>query len=341
MIAVQLLATCFTLPPESERCSRPPASYYDRNCLIGHSANPRLISSLRLHTQFQTSPALGHNARNSSPALAWRGCRYPPLLEDRLAEEISRQRRLQQLERPNQLRKDPTSRRGWSDEPSNEMERNSGCAIPPTSLRRRNQSSTEIETPPSQRRNIDRIYGRPRRSDDLPTCPLSHTSQSRGTRPGWGDSRGNTVRSHKWAHVKTYSHRWSLQPVLQSEDHPVFIQPVKEHIIRRSKEVGSWSRRVSSTARLDKNFVGPRRKQGKISDDSSTGSLLSTSGPNTESSINDAGPVSLSAPSPEVVESTLPPGIGADQAASIDYRTLNGPFQRHDRKPTVIRSYSR
>ena len=112
MIAVQLLATCFTLPPESERCPRPPASYYDRSCPIGPSSDPRLISSLRLHTHFRNSPALGHNARNSSPALAWPGCRNSRLLEDRLAEEISRQRRIQQLERPNQFGKDPDSSRG-------------------------------------------------------------------------------------------------------------------------------------------------------------------------------------------------------------------------------------
>ncbi len=172
----------------------------------------------------------------------------------------------------------------------------------PTSLRRRHQSSTEIETPPSQRRKIDRIYGRPRRFDDLPTCPLSHTSQSQGARPGWGNNRGNTVRCRTWAQVKTYSLRWSLQPVLRSEDHPVFIQPVKEHIIRRSKALGSWASSVSSTARSDKNSVRRRRKRDRISDHSSTESSLSTSGPNTESSINDAGPVGPSAPNTEVVD---------------------------------------
>lgn len=301
MIAVQLLATCFTLPPESERYSRPPASYRHRSFPSGSSSDPRLISSLRLHTHFRNSPALGHHARNSSPTLAWPGGRSGPSREERLAEDISRQRRLHKLGESQRLGKGVNSRRAWSKASSGEIERESGIVVTSTSLRRRSRSSNEMTTShsaPCQRRKVDRLYGRPRRFDSPPAAMPSQTSGTQRARPIWRKSRLNG----------TGSHRWSFQPILRSEDHPVFIQPVKDHIIKRWRARRPYPRSVTSTARLDNRFTEPPRKQTRTSDISTTDLSLTTSGPSTESLISNAAPVRSSAPSPEAVELDLTAG---------------------------------
>ena len=292
MIAVQLLATCFTLSPESERYSRSPAPYHDPNCPIRRSSDPRLISSLRLHTQFRNSPALGHNARNSSPAHAWSNVRNQTLREERLAEEISGLRRLRRLQ-DSQSRGNRTRGRGArSEDPSEDTERNSGRVVASTSPQRRNRSSAETTITRkalSQRRKIDRIYIPPQGLDTRRTDPLSHTSETHGARPIWRNNRGNALGSR----------RWSFQPVIRSEAHPVFIQPVKEHIIRRWRPVRPRPRSMVSKARSSKSLTRPCRKRTSTSGISSTDT---TSGLNTASSRSNIGPESSSAPSPEAVD---------------------------------------
>ena len=157
-------------------------------------------------------------------------------------------------------------------------------------------------TSPSQRRKIDRIYGRPRRFDSPPTGPIHHTSVTQWARPKWRNGRGNANGSHRAAHGTTYIHRWSFQPVLQSEDHPVYIQPVKEHIIRRWKTFRPTSRNVASTAGSEKSLPMGPRKQKRTSKVSSIDSPLSTSGPSIKSWTSNAGPVGSSTASPEAEE---------------------------------------
>lgn len=269
MIAIQLLATCFTLPPGSERSSRSLASYHSRSFAIGRSPNHKMISSLRLHTQFWNSPALGHNARNSSPALAWPNARSEPSREERLAEDISRRRRIEQLNKRQHFGKEPNSRHALSSNSLDMVEEDNGIATS-TSLRRRNRSSTGVTRSPgatSQRRKVDRIYARHSRVASPPTGPNSQISGTQGARPIWRNNRANAIGSH----------RLSFQPVLRSEDHPVFIQPVKEHIIRRWRALKSSLKTVPSTVRSDKNSVRSRRKRNGTSDLSSTELSLGTS----------------------------------------------------------------
>lgn len=286
-IAVQLLATCFTLPLESERSSRSPVSYRSRSFPIGLSSDPRLISSLRLHTQFRNSPALGHNARNSSPALAWLNARSEPSREECLAEDISRRRRIEQLNKRQHPGKEPNRRHALSNDSLDMVEENNGIATS-TSLRRRNRSSTGVTRSPGapcKWRKVERIYAPPNRVASPPTGPNSQISGTRGARPIWRNNRGNEIGSH----------RLSFEPVLRSEDHPVFIQPVKEHIVRRWRALKSSPKTVPSTVRSDKISVRSRRKRNRTSDLSSSELSLGTSGPSTASSMGNAGPVRLSA----------------------------------------------
>lgn len=333
MTAVQLLATCFTLPPDPERYLRPSASYHERRCPIGRSSHPMLISSLRLHTHFRNSPALGHHARNCSPALAWPDCRTSPSQEEPHAGEYLRQRGLQQLGNL-QLRTDSDSRRARSNQSSAAMERNSASVIS-TSVRRRNRSSDDTMTlhrAPCQRRKVDSIHGRPRRFNSPPTAPLSHTSESQGARPLWRNDRAYAVRGRRWAHGTTYNHRYSFQPVLRSEDHPVFIQPVKEHIIRRWTAFRSKPKSTISKARPDQNLARARRKRN-VTSESSTESSASTRRPSTESSTSNAGPIKSTAPSPEPVELDLTPCVESVQPVSL--LTAAGALTAHSSVPTT------
>ncbi|OCK82003.1 hypothetical protein K432DRAFT_403323 [Lepidopterella palustris CBS 459.81] len=83
LIAIQILASCFTL-------SHPPSASH-MPLYLGKKG-PELITSLRLHAQYRFSPAAGHHARNSSRESAWPGLFSGPSIEDRLADEVSRRR---------------------------------------------------------------------------------------------------------------------------------------------------------------------------------------------------------------------------------------------------------
>ncbi|KAK6609135.1 hypothetical protein H4I96_03066 [Botrytis cinerea] len=70
VIAVQLLGACFTLAPEYLVPLTSTLASYNRK---GGSKLPdsRMISSLRMHTQFRYSPCFGHQARGTSPIQPW------------------------------------------------------------------------------------------------------------------------------------------------------------------------------------------------------------------------------------------------------------------------------
>ncbi|PSS08944.1 hypothetical protein M430DRAFT_61349 [Amorphotheca resinae ATCC 22711] len=78
MVAVRLLSSCFTLPPDPN--TRVPSPTYimstkDRTPSLPDS---RMISSLRMHTGYRYSPCFGHQARNTSPVQPRSGTYYGP-----------------------------------------------------------------------------------------------------------------------------------------------------------------------------------------------------------------------------------------------------------------------
>jgi hypothetical protein len=81
-IALQLLASCYTLLPASSACSLP---------LLHQKRWSTPISALRLHSQYRFEPAAGHHARASSESASWPGLYAGPTLEDALADAVSRQ----------------------------------------------------------------------------------------------------------------------------------------------------------------------------------------------------------------------------------------------------------
>jgi hypothetical protein len=86
IIALQLLAACHTFLPASSASPIP---------LFQQRKGPRPVTALRLHSQYRFSPAAGHQARAPSESASWPGLHIGPSVEDRLAERISHQRRLE------------------------------------------------------------------------------------------------------------------------------------------------------------------------------------------------------------------------------------------------------
>lgn len=278
ILAVQLLATCFTLPPEVFHCSPPSPVYYDPKRRKLNPPDARLISCLRLHAQYRDAPAFGHNARNSSFALSWSGEYIAPSREELLAEEVSRRRRAQQTpkaaNRQGPLR---SSRRSWSDNESETGDR----SVDTPALRpywRRYQSSAEMTTlckAPFQRRRLDRIFGRPWRFGAGTNTPVYSTSRSNRSRPSRPTSMLNLSASLKrHRDGSAYTHRWSFQPILRSEAHPVFIQPIKEHIIRRWRAFRSRTSSPSSASNSDESFFTRSPRWNGASEVCSAGSPL-------------------------------------------------------------------
>ena len=224
-IAIQLLATCFTLPHDLSAYSLPSTSYHNRKYLGATSSNPNLVSSLMLHTQSQRSPALGHHGRNASVAAPWADMYIGPSREKHLAEAISRDRKRRQ--RTNI--KDTGSGDG---EGGFENEHSIANEIPIQQRARLYDSEESIAIPPrvpTYSRKRDRVFGRPRRFVGIPPMDLSRTamtdSRSSASRPEYHGAQQRDRLGE--------GQRWSFQPILRSEAHPVFIQPVKERVIRR------------------------------------------------------------------------------------------------------------
>ncbi|KAA8566233.1 hypothetical protein MFRU_019g01180 [Monilinia fructicola] len=249
VIAIQLLGSCFTLAPEYlvPLPSTPTPMSYNRK---GDSKLPdsRMISSLRMHTQFRYSPCFGHQARSTSPIQPWDCGGYDgsstyssspsgtsgnvtPLIVT--SGPARRRNRLQKAHRALHV----------SDQLANDCHVGShrkdyllsGCSTSngnsPTSIGHKLRDGHEIDcSKPSislhvsgadgQRHNLRRSMTRdrpevvpPPTADD---ADIDTSKTYRGIRPTL-PPRTN----------------YRLQPVLRSEPHPVFVQPVKELVVKR------------------------------------------------------------------------------------------------------------
>lgn len=112
LIALQLLASCYTLMPGSSA-----------ECLpIFEQTDCTVLSALRLHLRYRSYPAAGHHARNTSETSVWPGLYRGPSLEERFAETRSRPPSPQQSPTPDWHQRypyvDPSSPGGWSDGPA-------------------------------------------------------------------------------------------------------------------------------------------------------------------------------------------------------------------------------
>ena len=176
----------------------------------------RPISSLRQHTQWSHAPAFGYHARNNSAESLSSTAKYENSREACLAEHVSRNRLLKQTRRPGK-KLNTRRRNGRVDHRGGSLV---GHGSFPLRLRKGFRSTI--------------------------TSASSQSLAVRGyrSRPG-SPGQDQLVHGH-WAmllqdgdHGK---HSLALEPTLRSEGHPVFIQPIKEYVLRRCRAFSTRKR---------------------------------------------------------------------------------------------------
>jgi hypothetical protein len=244
-IAIQLLSSCFTLPPYHVS-SVPPPNYPTFDKVGGPTVpDPRMIRSLRMHTNFRYSPSFGHQACNTSPVPLW------PVLFDGQSRNTSlpgssggsgsqtpdigtsgfkgkrnrRHRRLHVTER---------STLGFSVESdAGEHVRLSSGILDPTVTstawhRRRstNEQTLRSLTVPNLPRHARNTKHRHRGTGSLDQPPTPNSSAA--------DDNKNSAEANRGADFRQQpSTNYRMQSVIRSEPHHVFVQPVRELVVKR------------------------------------------------------------------------------------------------------------
>lgn len=223
MISVQLLAGCFTPPQNLNTLTLPAGRYYNKNQTDGNLLNTRLVSSLRQHTQWKHSPAFGHQARNNSAASLWPEKDDSMSREALLADRVSLSRRLRQ---------------STFEAAEGSMDQKWRC-------------QSELSGGKHGHRRLfpsrhGRRLGKP---DESASSHQSFQGRS-ASRPGVSIPRGKieqrnvlkVIRGSRVRDVSDDGHRWSLEPIVRSEEHPIFVQPVKDYVMKRWRVFRSGSR---------------------------------------------------------------------------------------------------
>jgi hypothetical protein len=252
LVAVQLLSSCFTLLPD-HIIGLPSPNYgpLDKST-VSTLPDPSMISSLRMHTHFRYSPSFGHEARNTSPVQLWSGSTDGPSPRSYTP--------------PNASTSLPTPDIGTSGRASRRprLRRALHTTEVSTSEQSLESESCEYAHPCRDRDGLDHspaATAPPRRGRiHDPTSGTVNGSLRPGEatrRSGDGNRRSSRYRpstsqepSREYGGINTSgSYRgvqpsfpppktnYHLQPVIRSEPHHVFIQPVKELVVKRWKKL--------------------------------------------------------------------------------------------------------
>ncbi|OBT67415.1 hypothetical protein VE03_03113 [Pseudogymnoascus sp. 23342-1-I1] len=237
--AVQLLSVSFTLPVEQFENYKNSAMYFASVASDG-VPDARLISSLRMHTDYRWSPAFGHEARSTSPEylrkaphggeLALGSLGDAPLsLDLSYSGRSRRSKRKRKRHRIRYVTPADTSRQEHvekvdSQRPNPDLPSSTSGLVEGSFI-----GSTQQTRP-------HMLPGRSAHS-----CPVSPTLTSRSV-----GTRARRLRHHLPTQVEIdeppkealqarwqlESSRYTLEPAIRSEPHPVFIQPVKELVVK-------------------------------------------------------------------------------------------------------------
>ncbi|KFY03718.1 hypothetical protein O988_01279 [Pseudogymnoascus sp. VKM F-3808] len=237
--AVQLLSVSFTLPVEQFQNYKNSANLYFATLASDGVPDARLISSLRMHTDYRWSPAFGHEARSTSPEFhrkATRGGELPlaSLGDAPLSLDLSysgRSRRSKRRRKRHRVRYVTPADSSRQDHVEKSDDQRSNPDPPRSAF-----SSLEESVSDSTRQTKSHLIpGRRAHS-----CPVSPTLTTKSV----------TSRGHRLHHLPTQveidepppetpqarwqleSSRYTLEPAIPSEPHPVFIQPVKELVVK-------------------------------------------------------------------------------------------------------------
>lgn len=262
LIAVQLLGACFTLPPDCVVGIPAPAyTIVNRNggTLI---SDPRLISSLRMHTHFRYTPSFGHHARSSSPVSIWpgiydgssvnsspndSGIPTPDVVGDAAPP-------LQRLS----PRQSPAAGQGT---PENSLDLKTTADRPGKSSFSGLHLPDLLKNHPDIPENSKKARQRSRRSSNG-TRTFANSTDADGTE-AVASSRG--FQSSNLSAKTNYC----LQPIIRFEPHHVFVQPVKELVVKRWR---TFRRRLSGS--IHGNLPG------RALDGQTTASESDATGPN-------------------------------------------------------------
>ena len=237
IVAIQLLGACFTLPPDQISGEYPPANYTSSDEHdFSNTPDPRMISSLRLHTHFRYSPCFGHQARNTSPVQIWpgkydgpspaaaspafdaTGIQTPVIVTSEIA---GRGRRVHRALNPTES--SPGSSCSLESH-RDDLSRSSNCTLDSSVTGtawssgkggknvHHTESTKEKQSASGHRRRplASPLYTL-KGNDDIDIAKAY-----RGVTPS-----------------KPPASNYTLQPVIRSEPHHVFIQPVRELVVKR------------------------------------------------------------------------------------------------------------
>lgn len=232
LAAIQLLGSCFTIPPDHNGLPAPDYTSYNLNG-PPNSPDPRLISSLRMHTHFRYSPCFGHQARNTSPVRLWSGSNDGPSPGSSplfaatgfqtpvigTSGSLPRRRR---AHRASNFTEGSASSCYSDNQPEEYLKFASKCNLDPTA----------VATARYRRQGIDDDNARPTTYLYLPS-----QSRRRPPRPTPVRTDGDIDMPDGYRGVQLSSRspatNYRLQPVIRSEPHHVFVQPVKELVVKR------------------------------------------------------------------------------------------------------------
>jgi len=192
--------------------------------------DPRMISSLRMHSHFRYSPSFGHQARNVSPMAMGMGTfdgTSPSLLRlAALPSNVS-------MFLPTQARGRRIRRRVVGDFSSESAAEDAGHAYThPISAATQQQELSQ--TVPLEESEPDH------HSTNFAT---QNSSQDNLDRASYSES------IHEATRAKPLRSEFRLQSVLRSESHHVFVQPVKELVVKRWK---TFRRRLGGSSPSDR-----------------------------------------------------------------------------------------
>ena len=247
LVAVQLLGACFTLPPE--HVTGIPSPNYAKFNKNGPTQfqDPRMISSLQMHTNFRYSPSFGHEPRNTSPVQLWHGTTYdgpspsssplyngtglqPPVIAT--SEPSSKRRR---VHRTPDVSESSTGS-PWGSQADDSLTSRGTYDLEPTAAGPAGYRRRGVHNDKAGKVIVKQLPSHGKRSSRRSTD--KYPGYRRSTKPVFFTKEDQTETSetyrggHKSQPSKT---NYRMQPVIRSEPHPVYVQPVRELVVKRWK----------------------------------------------------------------------------------------------------------
>jgi len=235
VIAIQLLSACFTLPADQFSSYKPSANLRFDAFGSNYIPDARLISSLRMHTNYRWCPAFGHEARSTSPeyihqAIYGGGSPRTTPGQDFHSPQVDDSGRSSTKRKKHRARHvtpaDSPHQKHWEDDCEKTYPDLASSTLPSWG---RNYGDTEtvIQSAPVPGRIVKSCPPTPFRMDREIEVHQESLEYPFSTQPG------DKKYSERPQSRRQRSSRYDLQPMIRSEPHPVFVQAVRELVVKR------------------------------------------------------------------------------------------------------------